>query len=262
MSGLLSWSEEHCESICCLRTWLLPKLKCKDFSAAHIIFFLTLYNKVCVDICVHIFILMLAGNSFFVCNSFIPFFFAMFTFKPKVCPKNTDMLPRLWRKVITWAWFFFFFCLYCFHFLHLRVLHFFMLCSNRNTLDSVNVQIAFPSLLLSPPILDKKWFPLWLLRAPLCSYAPCWELQDRGVLCPRFWRWLTPVSLVRPWCLTTHISRRRDLSTTLDSESSVFVLTAPMRFQSFFIAPVSYSGCTCSVDKVPCPRHVAFTGLL
>lgn len=98
---------------------------------------------------------------------------------------------------------------------------------------------------------------------PLCvPYAPCWELQDRGVLCPRFWRWLTPVSLVRPWCLTTHISRRRDLSPTLDSESSVFVLTAPMRFQSFFIAPVSYSGCTCSVDKVPCPRHVAFTGLL
>lgn len=185
MSGLLSWSEEHCESICCLRTWLLPKLKCKDFSAAHIIFFLTLYNKVCVDICVHIFILMLAGNSFFVCNSFIPFFFAMFTFKPKVCPKNTDMLPRLWRKVITWAWFFFFFCLYCFHFLHLRVLHFFMLCSNRNTLDSVNVQIAFPSLLLSPPILDKKWFPLWLLRAPLCSLCSMLGTSgSRGPLSP------------------------------------------------------------------------------
>lgn len=157
----------------------------------------------------------------------------------------------------------FFFCLYCFHFLHLRVFHFFMLYSNRNTLDSVNVQIAFPSLLLPPPILVKKWFPLWLLRAPLCSLCSMLGTSgSRGPLFPPLWRWLMPVSLVRHWCLTTHISRWRDLSTTLESESSVFVLTGPMRVQSFFIAPVSYSGCTYSVDKVPCPRHVAFAGLL
>ena len=94
-----------------------------------------------------------------------------------------------------------------------------------------------------------------------------WRAMKKGTL-PTWkcgWRlWLSSRGEGRPspWCLTTHISRRQDLSTTLDSESSVFVLTAPMRFQSFFIAPVSYSGCTYSVDKVPCPRHVAVTGLL
>ena len=156
----------------------------------------------------------------------------------------------------------FFFCLCCFHFLHLRVFPFFMLCSDRNTLDSVTVQIAFPSLLLPPPILDKRWFALRLLRTSLCSlYSTLGNLGTRGPLSP-FWRWLMPIPLVRHRCLTMHISRRRDLSTALDSESSVFVLTGPMRLQSFFIAPVSYSGCTYPVEKVPCPRPVAFTGLL
>ena len=157
---------------------------------------------------------------------------------------------------------FFFFCLYCFHFLHLRVFPFFMLCSNRNTLDSVNVQIAFPSLLLPPPILDKRWFALRLLRTSLSSLcSTLGNLGIRGPLSP-FWRWLMPIPLVRHWCLTMHISRRWDLSTALDSESSVFVLTGPMRLQSLFIAPGSYSECTCPVEKGPWPRPVAFTGLL
>lgn len=37
----------------------------------------------------------------------------------------------------------------------------------------------------------------------------------------------------------------------LDSKSSVFVLTGLIRFQSFFIASVSYMGCTYFVQKVP-----------
>lgn len=37
----------------------------------------------------------------------------------------------------------------------------------------------------------------------------------------------------------------------LDSKSSIFVLTGPIRFQSFFIASVSYMGCTYFVERVP-----------